>query len=260
MNFFENFDKAQKVQIGNGHVFEIPAFPDSTGASNEAKMVAAGVWLNVATELLPRITALKADKRFTDIGRAEHIDPVAQTAITRLVGGWHNLDSFERSINSIESQMCAIPQIEQSNLLAQLQDAEIRQWWDRQETKARAEMMRRFEEGGEAQRIALAVLRSPIPQVDTEKSFFKNAWERAARVANPLVAERVDLGRASIEWAQKNLQFAAAAVKTSIEWTPDRVLRHAVTVENGMFAKHAHRLGFGERDVNQMMLRTASRQ
>jgi hypothetical protein len=258
MNFYENFTADQKVQLGTGHAFDIPAFPDSTGSSNEAQTVAAALWANVV-DFVPQVNAIKADRRFSDYGRAEHLEPIAETAHLRVIGAWHNLNGFEKSIDSREKALVGVPAVDPSNFMVQLEDREIREWWSRQDVATRAEQMRMMAEGGEAERIALAVLRSPVPQVDTEKAHFRAAWEDARRAANPIEAERIALGRKSIEWASKNLNFAGVVVKALSGWDKDRILKHAITAQDGTFKPYALKLGFSKQDVAHAELRMAHR-
>lgn len=258
MNFFENFTADQRVQIASGHTFDIPAFPDTTGANREAEVIASAVWSSVV-DYVPQVNSVKSDQRFSDFGRAEKIAPLSETAYVRLLGGWRNLQSFERSIDAREQALLGIPAIDKSNLLAQLEDREIREWWGRQSVETRAEQMRLAAETGEGERLALAILRSPIPQADVEKAHLREIWNTARRNADPVEAERIDLGRKSAEWTARNLQFARAVVKTVSGWDDDRVLSHAITAQDGEFIPFAERLGFTRQDVARMQLRLSTR-
>ncbi|APD38429.1 hypothetical protein [Burkholderia pseudomallei] len=258
MNFFENFTADQRVQLGTGHAFDIPAFPDSTGSSNEAQAVAAAMWSHV-TEYVPQVSAIKGDRRFSDYGRAEHLEPIAETAHLRIIGAWHNLNGFEKSIDSREKALVGVPSIDPANFMAQLEDREIREWWSRQDVKTRADQMRLMAEGGESERVALAVLRSPIPQGDVEKSTFRAMWEDSRRAANPIEAERIALGRKSIEWTERNLHYANTVIKAVSGWDKDRILKHAITAQDGTFKPYALKLGFSKQDIAHAELRMANR-
>ncbi|OAJ61491.1 hypothetical protein A6V36_24265 [Paraburkholderia ginsengiterrae] len=258
MNFYENFTADQRVQIGTGHTFDIPAFPDTTGSSNEAQVVASALWSHVS-DYVPQVNAIKADRRFSDYGRAEHIDPIAETAHLRLVGGWHNLSSFEKSVDMREKALVGVPTVDPANFMVQLEDREIREWWSRQDVPTRAEQMRLMAQGGEAERIALAVLRSPIPQGDVEKTTFRAMWEDSRRAANPIEAERIALGRKSIEWAERNLQYASTVIKSVSGWDKERILKHALTAQGGTFKPYAAKLGFSKQDIAQAELRMTNR-
>ncbi|CAG9247077.1 conserved hypothetical protein [Burkholderia cepacia] len=258
MNFFENFTADQRVQLGTGHTFDIPAFPDTTGSSNEAQVVTAALWSHVS-DCVPQVNAIKADRRYSDYGRAEHLEPIAETAHLRLVGAWHNLNGFEKSIDSREKALVGVPAIEPSNLLAYLEDRELRDWWTAQGVEARAGLMRQFDEASaESMRMALAILRSPLPQADVEKTYFKDAWDKAARASNPIEAERIALGRKAIEWSERNLHYAHTVIKSVSGWDKERILKHALTAQNGTFKPYASKLGFSKQDIAQMELRMAN--
>lgn len=258
MNFYENFTANQRVQVGTGHTFDIPAFPDTTGSSGDAQTVAAAMWQHV-TEHVPQVASIRADRRYSDIGQAEQIEGLAETAYKRLLGAWHNLTGFEHSINSREKALIGIPEIDKSNMLTMLEEREIREWWGRQDVKTRAEQMRLALEGGDAERIALAILRSPIPQADVEKTQFRKVWEDLRRQADPVEAQRIALGRASIDWAAKNLQYTQVVIKHSTKWDDDRILRHAVTVQDGAFIPQISRLGYHRETIAHAQLRLANR-
>jgi hypothetical protein len=258
MNFFENFTADQRVQLGTGHAFDIPAFPDSTGSSDQAQTVAAAMWSHVS-EYVPQVNAIKADQRYSDFGRAEKIEPIAETAHRRILGAWHNLNNFEQTIDLLERTLVGVPSIDPSNFMAQLEDREIREWWERQNAATRAEQMRLMAEGGQSERIALAVLRSPIPHGDTEKATFRAMWEDSRRAANPVEAERIALGRKAVEWVERNLHYANTVVKAVSGWDKDRILKHALTDQGGTFKPYASKLGFSKSDIAQAELRMRNR-
>lgn len=254
--FDKEFSSLQHVGIpGTNYRFEVDAFPDPTGSSNEAKDVARIAWDNVY-EYASAVSAINNDRRYSAIGRAEQTQPVSKDAFTRLLGAWHNLTTFEQSINSIEAQIIAIPNIGQGNILAHLEDRELRDWWSRQGTQERVDHMKLFQNGDQtSERIALAILRSPIPQADHEKTSFKDTWDKARLAAHPVEAERISLGRQAIEWTSKSLHSVGVVVKQTSGWEGDRILRHGLTLIDGALAPQLSRLGFAKSDVAQMKLR-----
>jgi hypothetical protein len=106
-----------------------------------------------------------------------------------------------------------------------------------------------------SERVALAILRSPIPVNDTVKASFKSTWEAARRADNPVQAERIALGRQAIEWTEKNLHFAATVVKSTSGWQPQQIIRHGMGILDGVFEPYIGRLGFSKSDIAQFKLR-----
>jgi hypothetical protein len=244
-----DFSKDQLLSLpGTNHRFDVPAFPDPTGSSAAAQDVARVMWEHAA-EFTGSAASIKADRRYSDIGRADQLEPIAGKAFNTLLGSWHILNGFEREINATEAQLLAIPKIDMSHTVAHLEDRELRDWWNRLDVKKQAEHMIAFQNGDStSERVALAILRSPIPVNDTVKASFKSTWEAARRADNPVQAERIALGRQAIEWTEKNLHFAATVVKSTSGWQPQQIIRHGMGILDGVF-------DFSKSDIAQFKLR-----
>lgn len=255
MEFYEDFSKDQSVTVVSGHRFDIPAFPDQTGANEKVMELGKSMWALV-DEWSGKLKSIRADQRLSDLGRAEHILPVAETAHLRLLGAWSLASTYESEINEREQAIIRIPKIEGTHSVAHLEDREIRDWWSRQDVRTRTEFMEQSRQpGSDAERMALAILRSPIPQTDVEKTYFRRVWEDSRRAENPIEAEAIQLGRQSIEWAAKNIQFATVVTQHSFKDVPrDRILRFAVA-QDKIFAPLIERLGFSQREISQTQLR-----
>ncbi|WP_439671400.1 hypothetical protein AEMCBJ_04290 [Cupriavidus necator] len=255
MEFYEDFSKDQSVITTSGHKFDIPAFPDLTGANEKVRELGKTVWANV-DEWSGNLKSVRADRRFSDFGRAEHLLPIAETAHLRLLGAWNLASTYEMEINAREQAIIRIPKIEETHSVAHLEDREIRDWWSRQSVQTRAKFMEQSREpGSDAERMALAILRSPIPQSDVEKTYFRRVWEDARRAESPIEAEAIQLGRQSLEWVTKNIQFVTVVTQSSFKDVPrEKILRFAVA-QDKVFAPYIERLGFSQREISQTQLR-----
>jgi len=255
MEFYEDFSKDQSVIAPSGHKFDIPAFPDTTGANEKVLELGKSMW-RLVDEWSSELKAVRGDQRFSAFGRAEKVLPIAEEAHLRLIGAWNLATTYEREIDDREQAIIRIPKIDGTYSVAHLEDREIRDWWARQNVQTRSNFMEQSREpGSDAERMALAILRSPIPQSDVEKTYFRRVWEDARRAENPVEAEAIQLGRQSLEWATKNIQFVTVVTQNSFKDVPrERILRFAVA-QDKVFAPYIERLGFSQREIAQMQLR-----
>ncbi|CAG2136136.1 hypothetical protein [Cupriavidus numazuensis] len=255
MEFYEDFSKDQTVTVVSGHRFEIPAFPDQTGANEKVLELGKTMW-RLVDEWSGKLKSIRSDQRFSDFGRAEHIVPIAETANLRLLGAWNLASTYEMEIDAREHAIIHIPKIADTHSVAHLEDREIRDWWSRQDVKTRTKFMEQSgEPGSDAERMALAILRSPIPQSDVEKTYFRRVWEDSRRAENPVEAESIQLGRQSLEWVTKNIQFVSVVTQHSFKDVPrEHILKYAIA-QDKVFSPHIGRLGFSSREIAQMQLR-----
>src|ERR1700710_1250426 len=107
------FAADQTIEV-SGHRFEIDAFPDPTGSSVDAYKVAAVMWER-AEELSVAIKSVKADRRYSALGQAEQIEPIAQSTANNLLGSWHILNDFQARIDSSEQALIGIPKLDVSH-------------------------------------------------------------------------------------------------------------------------------------------------
>jgi hypothetical protein len=233
MEFYEDFSTGQVAVLRSGHRFEIPAFPDTTGSTDEIRTMATVVWSTVDSNL-SKVLEIRADKRYSDLGRAEKIDPISDLAYLRLVGAHGLAADIGAKLDVRERELIGVPQIAPGNTPGQLEDKEVREWWARQKTDARTRYMELAKNGDpDAVRMALAILRSPVPQADLEKRFFRDVWETSCRVANPVESEAINLGRQALQWMEKNLAFATVVTQKVFESVPrERTLRFLLGMED----------------------------
>jgi hypothetical protein len=246
-----DFSVDQVVELG-GHKFEINAFPGGSKNTSEARWVVEGVFDAVDTAA-PNIMAIRKDPRYSDIGRAEKIDPLVAGVFDRLVIAWNNLESYTRSIEKRESTLINVPPVDPQNVVAHFRAQEIRQAWNALDTAGRFELMSKLGESSEE--IAFAILKSPIPQAGEEVKYFAERWADIRREANPQEAAAIKLAKDSTEWATRNLNLVGVAAKPISGWAPERILKHVITTQEGRHANVAHHLGFAKDQVTREQIR-----
>jgi hypothetical protein len=207
--------------------FTMPPIPESESETIPVVFFKSAVDdLGIYADTAPTIAG---DRYLSDIGRAKKLEPIQTNLVLRVAHVDNQLDVEGRHFDKLEQELMAVPRIEQTYTVAAIEDREIRDWWRQQPAKERAEMLKRIESEPGHERFLIAMMRSPVPQLDHEVNFVADVWKRMKRLESPGKALAIDRGRANVEWARRGLGHVAGMSKMMLKWDDNRIARTMLT-------------------------------
>lgn len=224
-------DGTTSFGLGVAGTFNMPPLAEAEAASVAATMFrVAGDSL---ADMAEKVAGINSDTDLSDTGRQRKLDPLRKDVILMVAQADRQLDDEIEHFAKRERELTQIPALDPTHAAMAVEDREIRDWWARQDQKVRSALMTRIQEQAQNHdRMMIALLRSPVPQLDHEVALVRGAWDAAKRAANPAEALAIDAGRASVEWARRGLANVSGLARMSIKWEPDQIIETLLTSEN----------------------------
>lgn len=180
-------------------------------------------------EYLDAAPAILNDRELSELGRTKKIEPLQAKLVLGTVQVDTMLDRDEAHFDKLERELLAVPKLEATYTAMAVEDAEARSWWRSQPAEERAKLMKRIESEPGHERLMIALMRSPVPQLEHEVQFVADVWKRLKRQDNPGQALAIDRGRANVEWARRGVRQVAGLAKNALKWDEQRILRTVLT-------------------------------
>jgi hypothetical protein len=199
---------ATRYQIDHAGTFELP--PLSGSDSTKLPIVMFHAAAQHLADTADAISSIDADPTLSALGKAQKLAPLRAELIEKVALTDANVDVEERHWSAQEKELLQVPGIDSSNTVAAVEDREIRDWWRGQSPEARHALMGKMKAEPGNERLMIAMLRSPIPQLDHEVSFMRDLWNQLARLNDPGKAASIEVGRAQVEWARRGIATVAA--------------------------------------------------
>jgi hypothetical protein len=172
-----------------------------------------------------KIPAIANDRDLSEIGRAKKLEPLQRDLVLRMANVDAQLDRDAAHFDKREAALLAVPKLENTYTAMAVEDVEARQWWREQPVEERAKLLKRIESEPGHERLMIALMRSPVPQLDLEVKFVADVWKRAKRLENPAEALAIDAGRQGVEWGRRGISQVAAITKRVLQWDDQRIVR-----------------------------------
>ena len=211
---------ATRYDLKSAGTFEMPGLEDVDTASIAA--VAFAVAADSLANLADKSSEILNDADLSQQGHEKKLDPLQKDVVLTLARADAQLDLEEAHFDKRERQLYQVPPAELGH---SADDHEIRGWWRFLPTDERPKMLQRMAEEPGHERLMLALLRSPIPQLDHEIKFVTELWRKSRRLDNPGEALAIDAGRANIAWGRSGVAHVAGLTRTALGWDSDRVVR-----------------------------------
>jgi len=176
-------------------------------------------------EYIDNAPAILNDRELSELGRTKKLEPMQ---IKLVLGTAHvdaQLDRDAAHFDKLEQELLAIPKLEPTFTAMAVEDGEARAWWRAQPAEERAKLLKRIESEPGHERLMIALMRSPVPQLEHEVKFVANLWKRLKRLDNPGQALAIDRGRANVEWARRGVAQVAGLTKNALQWDDQRIVR-----------------------------------
>jgi hypothetical protein len=232
--------------------FTMPALAESEINELEVHMFRAAV--DEFGSYIEQAPAIANDRDLSDAGRAKKLEPLQTNLLPRMAHVDAQLDRNASHFDKREQELLEVPIIEQSHEVMAIQEREIRDWWRQQSAEERSRLLKRVESESGHERFILAMLRSPIPQLDGEVQFVSSVWQRLRRLDNPGEVLAIDRGRANVEWARRGVAQVAGLTKTMLKWDNQRIARTILSSPDP-----AHHRGWKVFGIDAMTAESAKR-
>ena len=230
-----------------GRPITMPALPPHLQNHNAVKT--ANLVLDQVDALHTLRQEVNNDAMLSPRGKASQLaKPIANMLKSVAAGAGINLDN-RKSLDIREAKMLAVPPIAPSDAAAAAVDVEIRQWWRAMPANERMDMIRKFNESPDHQRIEAALLRSPVALADPELLAIREGWNRQARIENDAEDVAIDRDRTALDWSDTAIAHAEGCALSMSDMSKADLLRTVVTGNNPM-ADGAHVFGFRQDEID----------
>lgn len=211
-----------------------------------------GLALDKLDEAANHARAISADRLLSEAGKQHKMAPICTDLIGMISGAWFMLDQFEQRIVAREKALVKLPTIDPSHWAAATEDVEIRSWWRSQPLPDRLRILESFESDPGSERIQMALLRSPIALVDVEAKRVREIWTGTQRAKNPEEAAFIDIGKASIDWAQGGLANLAGLSRILMKMPGQEILKTIVSHPSEGRQRGYKAFGFSDHSASEM--------
>lgn len=180
-------------------------------------------------EYLDAAPAILNDRELSELGRTKKIEPLQTKLVLGTAYVDAQLDRDAAHVDKLERELLAVPKLEQTYTAMAIEDREIRDYWRQQPAEERAKLLKRIESESGHERLMIALMRSPVPQLEHEVQFVADVWKRFKRQENPGQALAIDRGRANVEWARRGVRQVAGLVRNVLKWDEQSIVRAVLT-------------------------------
>ena len=232
--------------------FEMPPAPFDMASPPEPALFFTAA-LESANDHLSSRAAVLADRRLSEIGQAEKLEPIT-ASFADLVGRTAvGLENFETHLVAVDSEMMAVASPVTPFEISR--QKETREWWRSLPNKGRLEVLDKMKADPVAYRgVIHSLLNSPIPgDLHGHESAFIVALHRTAREhERPDLAVKLRDGRAAQEWARRGFGHLRGLLKITAGIDDAQLLRHFAWRDGGRQALRA--LGFTPSDIERAQM------
>lgn len=230
------YTQPTRYRIDHAGEFELPAL--AVANENKIPVVMFRAAAQHLAETADELAKIDADDGLSDAGKARKRDPLQRELITKIAEVDGAVDVEERHWEAQEAELIAVPYIESSNTVAAVEDREIRDWWRSQSVEERTKLMERMKTEPGNERLMIAMLRSPIPQLDHEVTYMRSLWNQTARLNNAGKAAEIEVGRAQVDWARRGINTIAGLTQRVLKMEKNSIAE-VLLVDGGRLANKA---------------------
>ena len=230
-----------------GRPLVLNPLPDSL--KNHPAVATANLALDKVDELHQVREAVMSDPTLSPLGKSAKLaKPISN--MLRAVAGASAVNAISgESADKREADMLAVPELAKTDAPGAAIDVEVRQWWRALPANERLQMLQKFNESPDHQRIEAALLRSPVALADPELLSIRDGWNRQARMNNQNDAFAIDRDRHAIAWSDAAIGHAAG-IATSMAGMDRQSMLHTIVTGNNPLADGARAFGFSQREID----------
>jgi hypothetical protein len=203
--------------------FSMPAIPESEAHTLPVLKFNAAV--KALGDYADKASAIVGDRELSDLGRTKRLEPLQTQLVLQMAGADAQLDREVAHFDKRESDLLAVPKLDPTHAAVAVEDRELRGWWRQQSAEERSAHLQRIASEPGHERLMIAMMRSPVPQLDHEVKFIADVWKSVKRLDNPGEALAIDQGRSNLEWARRGVAQVAGLTRMALQWDDKRVVR-----------------------------------
>lgn len=237
--------------LGTGR-FEMPPAPFDMESPPEPALFFMAT-LESAKDYIGSRAAILADKRLSDVGKEEKVEPLTAALADRLGHAVTGLENFEEHLAAVDSELMAVALPVTPFEISQ--QKEVREWWRSLPNKGRLEVLDKMKADPVAYRgVIHSLLNSPIPGdlYEHEFAFIKELHRTAREHERPDLAVKLRDGRAAQEWSRRGFAHLRGLLKTLTSLDDARLLQYFTSRDGGRHALRA--LGFTPSDIERAQM------
>lgn len=249
----ERGENLTEVRFEGGYRFEMPAITDAD--MNAQPIQIFHNTLPLLDEAFSKLKSIKLDTTLSAIGIDQKSDPVRAEMTGRVAAVAGQIALFDHTINNMEAQLFALPNLELSHTVVAIEDREIRDWWRSMDTKKRISMLDQIgSESEKHERLMIALMRAPAPLalLDHETKVIGEVWKDAKRKSDPDTAARIENDRRLVETSRRGLMHLAGITSRVAGWKGDSLLRSLLSSPFELAGEGLDIYGFTKQQVAQM--------
>ncbi|MBD5801050.1 hypothetical protein AZOA_04520 [Azoarcus sp. Aa7] len=232
--------------------FEMPPAPFDMASPPEPALFFT-VALESAKDYIGSRAAVLADKRLSDVGKDEKMEPLTAAMADRLGHALSGLENFEDHLAAVDAELMAVAAPVTPFEISQ--QKETREWWRSLPNKGRLDALDKMKSDPVAYRgVIHSLLNSPIPGDlhGHELAFIEELHRTAREHERPDLAVKLRDGRAAQEWARRGFGHLRGLLKMTTGIDDAQLLRHFAWREGGRQALRA--LGFTPSDIERAQM------
>jgi hypothetical protein len=218
------------LQLGDRRTYGFPADPNPSDVNElasraeEAKPEGLRLYVDsdpgdeIAARALRNLLQLEqethvaaGDPALTEYGRAQRLENPRAHAVIMMSHDYHAAQEHLKTVAQRERSLYGWSEIARGDFETSFADREIRDWLRTRGAQERTQLLDEIARG-EAERITLALLRSPIP-LGIEEQLAHDAWRAAVRKSQPQAVEQVERAQQTAEWAASVVRECARQVR-----------------------------------------------
>lgn len=246
--------QSREARVSNYSIPEVGVFDMPTLEGPNATCLPAVMFHGAASrlgEIADQRRSVKSDPNLSELGREAKLEPLRKEAVLQVARVDAILDDEEAHWTKREESLLAVPQIDPGHSVAAIEAREIRDWFRALSPEERAKVMDQMDNEPGHEKTILALLRSPIPQLEMCVQMARSIWDRTRRLENVAEALAIDQGRANLEWARRGAAHLAGMTKNMVGWSDDKVARALLSDENQKLHNSAKVFGIDARTVEK---------
>ncbi|WP_218510614.1 hypothetical protein [Variovorax sp. dw_308] len=246
-----------QINLAGGKTFVMPTLDSATVAVASEPLMYFEGQLSLLDTFVEESALIHGDAMLSPLGKEQKLLPKQKERIEGVSRAWASIENYEQSLDRREAEMLRVPNLDPTHTAMAIEDREMRDWWARQDSDTRTKLLNQIGDEPGHDRMMIALLRSPVPQLDHEVKFVRDVWNRSKRLENLPEAESISSGRAAVEWARRGVTTVAALARQVIGWNDDRTLHTLISSEEERVQKGFGVFGYGQATVVRMRQRIA---
>lgn len=246
----EQSSQGEVFRLQNNVVFQLPRWGNFNTLPREELLKAATVFNQTAV----KISAINRDGRYSDLGKAEQIEPVVTRLIEQVANAADFIDACEIGAAKIEADLYRPPLAQ--NTLEFAWDGEVRTTLRSMSAEDRRLLIQSLQADPAGNKsVILALMRGPLRGYDPFSKAIEAIWRQTVEAEHPDTLLHIADTRGAVDWARRGIyQLAPFSMKLS-GWDSNKLLRYFAGPDGEKPRGGFQAFGFARSSIDQMAFR-----